>query len=377
MDSALCGTLSNMSVLGELHIAAKQLLPNMSSSLPIVNKVNYISPHNVFYLQPLNQSLSRFLKNKRYNRRLLTQLIPNMDLVVSYSPSDNADLAYNLSRNYNVPILTFLVGCPWDSLHNHDRILARIMAPIRFASTRYIVRNSEYVHYVTSEFLQHRYPTKGKALGCSDINLRGYSEDVLERRLHRLKNRKPKGEIVIVTTANVDVRYKGHEYVIRAMAKLKNKGGNHYRYEMIGGGNGEYLKDLCRRLGVDDKVSFLGRKDWKEVMQTLKDADIYIQPSLQEGLPRSVVEAMSTALPCIGFDTGGMPELLNPDFIVKRKDINGLVQCIERLNDVSVYQHEADRNFKVSKSYRHDKLEACIKEFYCRIRQEVEINQCV
>ena len=91
----------------------------------------------------------------------------------------------------------------------------------------------------------------------------------------------------------MDVRYKGHEFVIRAIARLKSLGDLHYRYWLIGGGKGDYLRTLCKRLGVEDQVIFLGLKTSKEVMKILKDADIYLQPSLQEGLPRSVVEAMS------------------------------------------------------------------------------------
>ena len=76
---------------------------------------------------------------------------------------------------------------------------------------------------------------------------------------------------------------------------------------------------------------FLGLKTSKEVMKILKDADIYLQPSLQEGLPRSVVEAMSVALPCIGFNTGGIPELLEPEFVVDQKDVKGIVRCLIHL----------------------------------------------
>ena len=69
-------------------------------------------------------------------------------------------------------------------------------------------------------------------------------------------------------------------------------------------------------------------------MSILTDSDIYIQPSLQEGLPRAVVEAMSTALPCIGFNTGGIPELLEPEYIVKLKNVDGIVQRIKILEDI-------------------------------------------
>ena len=95
--------------------------------------------------------------------------------------------------------------------------------------------------------------------------------------------------------------------------------------------------DYSKQLQVESNVHFLGRKTPEEVMSILADADIYVQPSITEGLPRAVVEAMSTGLPCIGFNTGGIPELLEPEYIARLKDVNGIVQRIKILEDVEIY----------------------------------------
>lgn len=310
--------------------------------------------------------------NSFYNRNLLERLVPSMDLVVGYLPSGDADIALRIAHRHGIPFLSFLVSCPWDSLHNHHRLLARLMAPIRFLTTRYSVRHSDYVHYVTKEFLQRRYPTDGKALGCSDTNLGEFDAMALETRLRRLSSRQEMDDIRLVTTAHVDVRYKGHEFVIRAIARLKSLGDLRYRYWLIGGGKGDYLRTLCKRLGVEEQVIFLGLKTSKEVMNILKDADIYLQPSLQEGLPRSVVEAMSVALPCIGFNTGGIPELLEPEFVVDQKDVKGIVRCLIHLRDNAKYRQTAERNFQMAGDYEHSKLEKRIRDFFSEVRKDVE-----
>lgn len=369
-DSALISTLENIRELGDIYAVVGN--PNDKiGAMPRVCKVGFIKQENVEYLRPINKSITGYLRNIRYNSQLLESLIPQMNLVVGYIPNGNAYGAYKIARRYKIPFLSFVVACTWDALHNHQRFYARVMAPFQYLITRYIIRNSDYVHYVTKEFLQRRYPTKGKSLGCSDINLRRLDIDVLYDRLARLKNTHD-DVIKLVTTAHVDVRYKGQKYVIRAIAKLKARGENRYRYFLIGGGNGDYLRNLAKKLNVENDIIFLGRKKWEDVMQILSESDIYIQPSLQEGLPRSVIEAMSTGLPCVGFNTGGIPELIESKYIVKRKSVNGIIACLMQLQNKSIYAETAQRNFHIAENYNHDKLVAIIKDFFKDIRCEIE-----
>ena len=75
-------------------------------------------------------------------------------------------------------------------------------------------------------------------MGCSDTNFGVFDPMALESRLRKLSSRKETDEVRLITTAHVDVRYKGHEFVIRAIARLKSLGDLHYRYWLIGGGKG-------------------------------------------------------------------------------------------------------------------------------------------
>lgn len=368
---ALYGTLENLNLLGELYIMANQLTTIKPDAQPLDRKVEFVSTKHIIFLRPLNKTIGSYIKNYNYNMNKMKEIIPLMDLVVGYLPSGSAYIAFKTAQKFQKPFLSFLVGCPWDMLYNHHRILAKIMAPVRFFSTRYVIKNSQYVHYVTKSFLQHRYPTKGKSLGCSDVNLLDVNSNILTQRLNKIEVRKKDDIVVLVTTAHIDVRFKGHEFVIRAIAYLKKAGYKNYKYELIGQGKGEYLKKLCKHLGVEDQVSFLGCKTSKEVIEILKKADIYIQPSLQEGLPRSVVEAMSVALPCIGFNTGGIPELIDPDFIVRRKDVLGIIEKIKKLQDNSIYSQVAERNFLIAKEYEHSKLTQQIQHFFIEVRQDI------
>lgn len=372
---ALFGTLENMSVLGELYIVANQQLPDKPAAQPLNQRIDFIKKNHVKYFRPMNRTISSFLINRKYNQRLLEESIPSMDLVIGYARMGNGDAALRIAHKHNIPYLSFLVGCPWDTLRNHHRLLARIMAPLTYLSTKKTIKDSDYVHYVTQNFLQKRYPTQGKSLACSDINLKDLNIANLEHRKIINSQNNKNGIIKLVTTANVDVRYKGQEFVIKAIAKLRKEGDIRYHYYLVGAGRGKYLYDLSVKLGVQDQVHFVGRKTTEEVMQILKESDIYLQPSISEGLPRAVVEAMSVALPCIGFDTGGMSELLEPEFVVKQKSVDGIIQCMKVLQDNKKYEKTIEYNFKKACEYEHSKLVSKIRGFFAEVRDEVESNK--
>ena len=90
---------------------------------------------------------------------------------------------------------------------------------------------------------------------------------------------------------------------------------------LVGGGNNEFLKKIANKNAVGNQVIFHGKLEHDEIFKWLRDIDIYIQPSDTEGLPRSVIEAMSVACPVIGSNAGGIPELINSSAIFDKGNI--------------------------------------------------------
>ena len=370
-NNALWGTLKNMNVIGDLYIIASKPSPSKPAAQPINKRIEFITHNRVMHFKPLTKSIREYLKNVSYNNNILNDVIPNVDLVIGYTPGHNLNSAFKIAEKYKIPYMTFLVACPWDTMSNHQRIIVRLLAPSYYLRTKKLVKKSDYVHYVTNSFLQKKYPTKGKSLGCSDANLSQLDSQDLADRLEKISSKSSSDQIKLVTIGHTDIRYKGQEHVIKVIAELIKCGENRYHYYLIGAGEGLYLKKLCQQLDIEQNVHFLGRKTSEEVMMLLKDADIYIQPSLTEGLPRAVVEAMSVALPCIGFKTGGIPELLEPAFLVSQKDVEGIIKCIKKLEDKECYRQTAMRNFKVASEYEHSLLTEKIQHFFLEIKNEL------
>lgn len=99
---------------------------------------------------------------------------------------------------------------------------------------------------------------------------------------------------------------KNYKIAIEVVAKLNN---SHVHYFICGKGPEEVnLKKLAENLGVDKQVHFLGfRNDIKEL---LKASDTFLFTSKQEGLARSLMEAMASKIPCVVSKIRGNTELI-------------------------------------------------------------------
>lgn len=101
---------------------------------------------------------------------------------------------------------------------------------------------------------------------------------------------------------------KGYCYLLRAMPEIIRRRPQ-ARLALIGSGEDEAkLKQLAAELSIASRVHFLG---WRsDVPRILPACDVYVQPSLSEGLPMSILEAAAAGLPIVATNVGGIPEVL-------------------------------------------------------------------
>lgn len=122
----------------------------------------------------------------------------------------------------------------------------------------------------------------------------------------------------------------------------------------------------AKKMNILENVIFIGSLSHGEVFKKLKEMDLYIQPSLQEGLPRALIEAMSIGLPAIGSNAGGIPELLNKKMIFKVKKTNQLINIIKLLDNETI-KKEAINNYNKSNYFSKNYLEERRMSFYKKI----------
>ncbi|MBU0627546.1 glycosyltransferase family 4 protein, partial [Patescibacteria group bacterium] len=117
-------------------------------------------------------------------------------------------------------------------------------------------------------------------------------------------------DTVLVTTSRLSLK-NGVDDLIRSLTFLPET----FKALIVGEGeDGEKLLSLVQEKNLKNRVLFLGRKDHNDLPKILQSADIFVRPSLSEGLGNSFLEAMAAGLPIIGTPVGGIP-----DFLVDRE----------------------------------------------------------
>jgi len=124
-----------------------------------------------------------------------------------------------------------------------------------------------------------------------------------------------KREKVILAVGRLNDYLKGFDLLIESFAKLKNQD---WELHIAGGDEeGEALKEQAERLGVINRIKFLGKV--KEIDKCYAYAGMFVIPSRSEGFPNALAEAMTAGCCCIAFDFTAGPR----DIIVD--GISGLI----------------------------------------------------
>ena len=265
--------------------------------------VRYFEDKNLSKIE--NSKISIINGYSKDNRKKFSKLIEESDAVIARLPSRLGNKSIKYALKNNKPYFIEMVGCAWDSYWHHS-FLGKIFAPYMFLKTKSLIRNSPYTLYVTKYFLQNKYPCNGKTVSCSDVMLFDTDYKVLQNRLSKIDAKFCQNDkLIIGTIGALDVKYKGQEYIIKAIAALNQKG-YRFEYHLVGGGNPSYLHKIAVDFGVSDSIKFIGTMNHNDINSFLDTIDIYAQPSSVEGLPRSLLEAMSRGCPSIGTKIGGI-----------------------------------------------------------------------
>jgi glycosyltransferase involved in cell wall biosynthesis len=136
------------------------------------------------------------------------------------------------------------------------------------------------------------------------------------------------GELpLVLVVARLDPQ-KGHRDLLAAAASVPDA-----RFLLAGDGfERPALERLAHELGVSDRVSFLGHRD--DIADLLAASDVFVLPSLYEGLPISVLEAMAAGIPVIATRVGGTDEAVvhgESGLLVRRSDPSELGAAIRRV----------------------------------------------
>ncbi len=163
--------------------------------------------------------------------------------------------------------------------------------------------------------------------GVSSVIYHPPSSD--EKILLRRKLGIPSECMVIGTVATLR-KLKGVDHLLEAIHRIRSLP---IHLVIVGDGpQAESLSAVRRDLGIESLVTMVGRQS--NVQEWLQGMDIFALPSLAEGVPQALTQAMLTGLPCVTTDVGGIPELashLRTAWVCPPSDVAALAHGLEAL----------------------------------------------
>ncbi len=204
------------------------------------------------------------------------------------------------------------------------------------------------------------------AVNVQDFCHKG-DENLLKSELKNNEDKK-----VILTVARID-ELKGHKYLIEAAQLVPDA-----IFLLAGDGpERSAMERKARDLKVADRVVFLGQRD--DIPELLNACDIFVLPSLLEGLPLSVLEAMSASRPVIATDIDGIKEIITDrenGILVPTADPNALAESIKLLlSDKSLAGRlAASGKETIIKNFASEKMVKGVTDIYCELIKRKRIT---
>ncbi len=169
---------------------------------------------------------------------------------------------------------------------------------------------------------------------------------------------------------------KGIEDAIRAVAILQSKFPT-ISYIVVGDGVGvDPCKALALELGVSERVHFVGYR--KDIEKYLARMDLFVFPSLKEGMGIALVEAMAQGLATVATDIGGIPEVITPDcgILVPAQSPETLAEKVEGLLTDTARREEMGRNarLRAQNVFSVEAMEQATDKVYRTLLQDSKSN---
>ena len=163
------------------------------------------------------------------------------------------------------------------------------------------------------------------------VDTRAFQEDkeLREQKRHELGF---EAKDIVVGTIGRLCYEKNYETLLKAVARLAPKY-NNFSLLIIGeGADRACLVDLATTLGIQNRVRFLGNRD--DTLGLLNAMDIFVLTSRSEGLPNTLLEAMSVGVPVVTTNVGGIPEVITNTacgYLVDPNDPKTFAEMLDQL----------------------------------------------
>ena len=332
---------------------------------------------NVTFVElPNTRGVGELVKKMPKVIKTMKVAMNDCDRIIFRAPSPISMIAYPLAKFSHKPYAAEVMNNPYthfspEAMHHfYQPFLRKLIV----SQTKSLCKNANGVSYVTENVLQELYPCTARMNGESNRFFESnYSTIRMEDSRYSFDewpNEIP-NPITLIHTGKMQDNRKGQDLFIKTVAKLREKGFN-VKGILVGDGvMREEFEKLGHELNVDEYLEFTGwRTGFEAVQKELKRAQIAVFPSLGEGLPRSVIEAMAQGLLCFGSKIDGISELLDNNCLIEEYNVDCFVKHIENFfihwENVKA---EREKQYVRSLNYRTEIVSEKRRSFYMKLRE--------
>jgi glycosyltransferase involved in cell wall biosynthesis len=164
---------------------------------------------------------------------------------------------------------------------------------------------------------------------------------------------------------------KGVFDLLKAIQQLNETTKRLIKLVVCGNGEVQRFNDLLKELNLESLVDFKGWISGDEKISLLTQSDVYVLPSYIEGLPVSILEAMSFGLPIISTPVGGIPEIVKNNvngFLIEPGDINRLSEALKAfVINKDMYAAFSSKSNEMVKPYLSTQVMNHLNEIYSQL----------
>jgi glycosyltransferase involved in cell wall biosynthesis len=266
---------------------------------------------------PLEQ-LAFILSSSFRTINLMSSFKPDVTLAFFGIPS--GAVAWLLKAFYRIPYIVSLRGGDVPGFRPYDfHIYHRLMAPFLrmiWKNAVTIVANSNGLRQLASVF-DARFEIP---IIPNGVDLESYRLAERDWSFPRL------------LSAGRIVHQKGLDLAMRALGELKDF---QWEWRIVGDGpHLHVLQSLAKELGIENRVYFLGWQSREQLIESYKQANVFLFPSRHEGMPNAMLEAMASGLPVIASCIAGSEELVldgKTGYLFPSEDITSLQAALKKI----------------------------------------------
>lgn len=254
-------------------------------------------------------------------------------------------------REYPGNIEEGVVGFAGNSLK--VRVLAKFLNFIAKFQGKFSKANSFVSEYCKTLYASHKPSYIFSSFKASEINKNKQDYNIV-------------GNFKIISVGRLEGE-KGHINLLNAISQLDNV--PKYEVHIVGDGSQKINLEKFTRDNNLSVIFYGSVTDRDQLFSLLANSDVFIIPSLTEGMPRALLEAMAVGLPCIGSNVGGIPEVLSANMLYEATDIDGLKTLLEEVcQSKKIRMQAASENREIiTKLYSDEVLQAKKHEFWSQV----------